>query len=247
MKRLIVRLLVAFIVVPGLVVGIIYSLDVNGFFALQDLKVDVLSSSAHEAFFKPLVMDVNQELDRQKGVSLWAMDLPGLVRQLQKRDWVDRVHVTRHWPKQLQVNIVPKEIRFLYLGKNGKFFPVTSEGEFLPPVEIDGAPDVVLLHGEVFEKNDTLRKKAVEVVSSIPESGRFSQKTISEIRYNSKEGFWATLVQSGIRVKLGDAHVALKAERVAQVLEYMESRELKARVIDADLSKKVLVRLRKDP
>jgi cell division protein FtsQ len=39
----------------------------------------------------------------------------------------------------------------------------------------------------------------------------------------------------------------LKAARVAQVIEYMETRQLEARVIDANLSKKVLVRLRKDP
>ena len=41
--------------------------------------------------------------------------------------------------------------------------------------------------------------------------------------------------------------IPIKAQRVSQVLEYMETRQLEARVIDANLSKKVLVRLRKDP
>jgi cell division protein FtsQ len=39
----------------------------------------------------------------------------------------------------------------------------------------------------------------------------------------------------------------LKADRVGQVLDYLEKHELDARVIDANLTKKVLVRLRKRP
>ena len=46
---------------------------------------------------------------------------------------------------------------------------------------------------------------------------------------------------------MGDDQFIVKGARVNQVLEYLESNEFKARVIDATLSQKVLVRLRKGP
>jgi cell division protein FtsQ len=106
---------------------------------------------------------------------------------------------------------------------------------------------VALLDGEQFEKNIEMRKKAIRLMSEVPADGKFSKRNISELRYDPKEGFWATLIQSGIRVKIGEENIPLKSARVAQVIEYMETRQLEARVIDANLSKKVLVRLRKDP
>ncbi len=56
-----------------------------------------------------------------------------------------------------------------------------------------------------------------------------------------------TMIKTGIQVKMGEDQVSLKSARVAQVVDYLETRQFDARVIDANLSKKVLVRLRKDP
>ena len=54
-------------------------------------------------------------------------------------------------------------------------------------------------------------------------------------------------MSSGMRVNLGDDEVLKKSLRVSQVLNYVDEHQLDARVIDANLSKKVLVRLRKGP
>ena len=124
---------------------------------------------------------------------------------------------------------------------------MTRDGNFLDTIETRQAPDVALLEGEIFLKKPELRKKAVEVLAELPEEGSFSQKSISEVRYDTKEGFWMTLIKSGIQVKIGEDKVGLKAARVSQVVDYLDSRQFEARVIDANLSKKVLVRLRKDP
>ena len=43
--------------------------------------------------------------------------------------------------------------------------------------------------------------------------------------------------------KYGEDQFEIKSSRVSQVIDYLENRDLKARVIDANLSKKVLVRL----
>ena len=55
------------------------------------------------------------------------------------------------------------------------------------------------------------------------------------------------LLQNGLQIKIGDEHVRTKSFRISKVLDYLDSKKFQARVIDANLSQKVLVRLRKDP
>jgi cell division protein FtsQ len=50
-----------------------------------------------------------------------------------------------------------------------------------------------------------------------------------------------------LRVKLGNENFESKSLRVSQVIDYIENKQIEARVIDANLSQKVLVRLRKEP
>jgi hypothetical protein len=162
-------------------------------------------------------------------------------------DWIERAMISRSWPATLSLKIVPYEVKLLYMAKAGKLVPIIKDGSFLTPVEAKQAPDVALLQGESFANKNELRKKAVDVIEQIPAEGSFSRKTISEIRYDGKEGFWMTMIKTGVQVKIGDDQVALKANRVSKVVDYLENRQFDARVIDANLSKKVLVRLRKDP
>ena len=70
---------------------------------------------------------------------------------------------------------------------------------------------------------------------------------VSEIGYDKKEGYWIKLLNSETRVQYGEDQFEIKSARISQVIEYLESRNLKARVIDANLSKKVLVRLQQSP
>jgi cell division protein FtsQ len=70
---------------------------------------------------------------------------------------------------------------------------------------------------------------------------------VSEIGYDRKEGSWIKLLNSETRVNLGEEQFEIKSARISQVIEYLEGRNLKARVIDANLSKKVLVRLQQNP
>jgi len=247
MKKLILSLIFGVVVIPLSVVGVIYSLNQSGFFNLDNIQIVVENSDGQSHFLKPLVSELDHEIDQARGISLWKLDLKKIETQVNAHSWVEQVSLTRRWPSQLQVSVVPREVKLLFVNADGSLSPIVEDGNFLPSVSAKEAPDVALLEGDVFKKDSSLRKKAVGVMNEIPKDGRFSRKTISEMNFDSKEGFWATLIQSGIRVKLGEENIPTKAARVGQVLEYMETRDLQARVIDADLSKKVLVRLRKDP
>lgn len=248
MKKFVFNLIFGFIILPTSLAGTLYYLNENGFFNIEKIEI-VLENPplGQEQFLRPHVDQLETSLARFKGVSLWNLKLKRISKEVDQLNWVESLNIKRSWPSTLSVLIRPYEVKLLYMAKGGKLVPIIKDGSFLDPVDSKQAPDVVLLEGEGFGKKGALRKKAVDVVDQIPAEGSFSRKTISEIRYDSKEGFWMTMIKTGIQVKMGEDQVSLKSARVAQVVDYLESRQFDARVIDANLSKKVLVRLRKDP
>ena len=247
MKKLIFKVFLAAVVIPAGVIGMIHWLNKSGFFNLDHIEIAIENGQQNSQYLQPLVADLDRRLEKYRNQSLWDLDLSKISAQIGELNWIEGNYLSRSWPTRLNVRITPKDVKLLYLSKMGDMFPIVEDGSFLSVVSSRQAPDVALLEGEVFEKNIEMRKKAVQTIAEIPLDGKFSKKNISELRYDPKEGFWATLIQSGIKVKIGEENIPLKAARVSQVIEYMETRELEARVIDANLSKKDLVRLRKDP
>ncbi|MBV2167366.1 MAG: FtsQ-type POTRA domain-containing protein [Bdellovibrio sp.] len=248
MKKLAVQLIFGFIVLPLSLAGSLYYLNQRGFFNVANIEVVLEGHKpGQEQFLRPHIDNLEASLGKYKGLSLWSIKLSSISREVSSLNWVDSLNIKRSWPATLSVRVQPHEVKLLYISKQGKLVPIIQDGRFLDPVETREAPDVAILEGEVFLKKTDLRKKAVDVIEQIPAEGSFSKKTISEIRYDSKEGFWMTMIKTGIQVKMGEDQVALKAARVSQVVDYLDSRQFDARVIDANLSKKVLVRLRKDP
>jgi cell division protein FtsQ len=247
-KKVILQLVFGFIILPSSLAGTLYYLNKNGFFNVTQVDIVLENPPAgQEQFLKPHVDDLEKLLSKYKGTSLWTVKLKNMSKEVSSLDWIEGLNIKRSWPSTLSVMVRPHEVKLLFMGKGGDLLPIIKTGEFLEPVKAKQAPDVALLDGEVFTKKTDLRKKAVEVIEQIPSEGSFSKKTISEIRWDAKEGFWMTMIKTGIRVKMGEDQMALKAARVSQVVDYLETRQFDARVIDANLSKKVLVRLRKDP
>ncbi|MNT10521.1 Cell division protein FtsQ [compost metagenome] len=248
MKKLVLKLIFGFIVLPLVIGGTLYSLNENGFFNISKIEVRLENAPANqEAFLNPLVQELEKDLQAYQGQSLWNIKLKKLSNVIDKEEWIETAALKRNWPSSLVVRVKPYEVKLLYLGKGSQLMPIIKDGQMLKAIDSRRAPDVALLGGEVFVKKPELRKKAVELMEEIPAQGSFSRKTISEIRFDQKEGFWMTMIKTGIQVKMGSDQIALKSARVAQVVDYLENRQFDARVIDANLSKKVLVRLRKDP
>jgi cell division protein FtsQ len=247
MKKIILKLILAVIVIPMSVIATIYWMDKSGFFNLDHIEITIENGRKDPQYLQPLVAELDRKLEKYRGLSLWDLDLNQMAEQVDGLLWIETHYLSRSWPTRLTVRITPKDVKLLFVAKNGQMIPIVEDGSFLPSVSSKQAPDVTLLEGELFEKSLEMRRKAVKTINDIPNKGMFSRGNISELRFDPKEGFWATLIESGIKVKIGEEAIPLKAARVSQVLEYIESRQLEARVIDANLSKKVLVRLRKDP
>ena len=245
--RIFFRIISVVVIIPFLLGGALFFLNQKGYFNLDRIEVLIDDGQLESHYLKPQVELVEKMIEIFRGQSLWHMDLAKLQKQIQDLNWVESVSLVRQWPATLKAKIKPLDVKLLLLTKKGEFFPVVRKGEILNSIEIKNIPDAMILRGDVFQKNLELRKKAVSVLESIPLEGTFSRAQISEMSYKEKEGFWLTLIRSGVEVRIGEELVPLKSARVSQVLDYLKSHQFEARVIDADLSQKVLVRLRKDP
>ena len=242
-----VKIVLGSLIIVSLFSFSIWTLNKGGFFNLTATDVMVENFKDQKSYLSPLIKQVNQNMMAYMGQSLWSLRLEKVEQSLETLPWVESVHVSVRWPVSLRIEIVAKPIPLLLAHHNGELLPITREGDLLPAIPASSAPSVPLVQGEIFEQQKLQRKKAVEIVQAIPESGNFSQSSISEIHYDSQSGFWIQLMSSGMRVNLGDDEVLKKSLRVSQVLNYVDEHQLDARVIDANLSKKVLVRLRKGP
>lgn len=243
----ILKFIFAFGVVPFVILGSLFWLNEKGFFNIDKIEITVENMVDQPQYLQPLVKKLDAIVEQERGISLWSLDLAKLNKKLNEFDWIQGINITRMWPSQLSVRVQVKEVKLVAVGHGGKLFPVVDQGQLLESVDAGEAPDVALLFGDAFEKKSELRKKAVDFVNELPREGAFSKKTISEIHYDEKEGFWLSLIKDNLKVKIGHDQISLKSARISQVIDYMESRQIDARVIDANLSKKVLVRLRKDP
>lgn len=247
MKKLIFRLVCFFVVLPSAVIGSLYYLEQRGVFNIEKIEVRLDDSYGDLVFLKPLLVRIENRLKSQNGKSLWAIKMREIKTSLVEEKWISQINIVRKWPSILTVQIRPHEVKMLWVSSRGELFPVLESGDMLGRVASNQAPDAPLLMGEKFRTDEDLRVQAIDFLRELPSSGPFNGNQISEIRYSEKEGFVVSLVQSGLQVKMGEDNLALKSARVSQVLEYMNNHQFEGRVIDANFSKKVLVKLRKAP
>ncbi len=234
---------------PFIAGGGLWILDQSGFFNVDRVEVEIEAVSPEK---KPLylatgVKALEEKMHLYRGSSLWSINLEQVSREISELKWVDQFHLARVWPSTLRLKISPQKILLLYKNEKGELRPLTADGNFLDAISPSEAPDVTILIGESFARKKKLRENALEVIKKVPSVGSFSRQTISELSYDSKDGFWMNLTQPRIHIKMGEGDIPMKSLRVSQVVDYLENQQLEARVIDANLPQKVLVRLRKDP
>ena len=152
---------------------------------------------------------------------------------------------SRYWPKTLHVYVVAKDVRALFFSKQGQMWLVADDGSLLSLSKKTPLPDLVVLRGERLKQNKELRQQAIGLLESLPSKGLFSEQYISDVGHTLKEGFWLSLVGSGTQVLMGQGRVEDKIKRINRVLDYVDVHKIESRTIDARLSKKVLVKLRK--
>lgn len=250
MLKKIIKFCLSLIVIPGLIVGSVWYLNKSHFFDVTEL--DFKTEFSKESPNGKSILDneigvLSKKLESFKGTSLFEVDLEKIQQTIEMENWVKSVEVYREWPNRLKIVIDAYDIVLLFWMNEKKIFPILENNRVLDPLSISQAPDrAITLEKKIFTETK-IRKKAIDLLGSLPLNGSFSTAKISEVGYDSKEGFWTELLNREMRVKLGNENFETKSLRVSQVLDYIENKQIEARVIDANLSQKVLVRLRKEP
>lgn len=239
--------LALFIIFPVVMGGLIWVLDQRGFFAISDIELQVMTTESQKAFTGPYVEELVQLFQALKGKSLLQTPLEEFTTILNGRRWIESFHAQREWPSKVVIQIHPKSIAFLMTSPkdlaSGTFRPVAENGEMLPKVPTAQLPKVALLTGEVFAKSEAKRKIAVELKKALPATGRIAVDQISEISFDPKVGFSVRTKHSPYEIHFGESDFSEKASRVSQVIDYLDKKGLTPTLIDANLSKKVLVRM----
>ncbi len=235
------------LIIPATFAFAIYTLDQNDIFLIQKVNLEISTSENQKNFPKNYVDELSKEFEALKGQSLMKTSLSQISNILKKEKWIKEFRVSRDWPSELKITILPHQLSYLLTSpkklSEGLFVPVTEDGELLSEIDSRQAPSLALLIGDDFKKDLEKRKKAIELLQSMPTQGKMSRAKLSEVSFDRRDGYWIQLIDSNVKIKFGENDFAMKSARVSQVLEYLEKKDLKARVIDANLSKKVLVRL----
>ncbi len=242
--KIVLRLFFGLVVIPGSIAALLFHLNRHGFFDLDRIDIVLVEAPANSLHLKPLVAQLDQALEAYRGQSLWSLKLEEISGKIGRLNWAEEHSVARSWPSTLTIKIRPYEVKAIFLESKDRFIPVIREGKLLDPVDPSLAPDVAVLEGAQFQSHVDLRKKAVAFLDEVPKEGAFSRRTISEVHWDAKEGFLVKMMKSGIDVRIGEDHFGLKSIRAGQVLEYLENRGVAAKSLDANLSKKVLVKLK---
>lgn len=221
-----------------------YGFDSNLFNRIK-VNVESLSEPSDTEQFKIIKNEILSDIKFLNKESLWEIDISKIVSEIKRKSWVEDVQLTRLFPNRLEVGISLKKVDAVFVDDAGIWMPVANDGTMLAKSSKSLIPDVPYLRGRRFYDSKELRKRAIEFLHLFPSSGNLASNQISEVFYEPKSGFEVLLAKSGTRVIFGQEALELKLKRVGKVLEYLEAKEIRGRVIDARFEKKILVRMRK--
>ncbi|MCB0368240.1 MAG: FtsQ-type POTRA domain-containing protein [Bdellovibrionales bacterium] len=247
MKKILIKISWIVVLLPILIAVPLWNLNNQGYFKLKNIQMNLMSSGSSASYMDTLKSNLEKKLLSYNGKSLFEIDLTNIATLLEKEKWIKSFEIQRSWPDSIEIKIKNYELVMLYWNEKNEVYPIFENNEILDRVEKKELPDRIYLFDKKIASNRELRSKAIEVIQRLPEKGPLRQSEIAEIGYDSKLGFWLQLIKNNILVKLGEEKIELKSERVSNVIDYLDSKQIDARVIDANLSQKVLVRLRKDP
>lgn len=231
----------------ALLIGSPILLQREGFFRIQSVSVRLNEGVMMPGWLEREWKTLEQKAQALKGRDLWKMELGDVESLLKTQPWIREVSLSRAWPSGLIISIDVKELKATARNGKGELIPILEDGQLLPIEKMASFVSLPMLSGEIDIHQRDQVAQALKILAQFPGEGVLSVDRVSEIGFHPQEGYWVLVMPFATKVRLGHNDVEKKISRVIQVMEYLDSRHIGARVIDADLSKKVVVRLRKTP
>lgn len=214
---------------------------------INTVTLEIEPNSKQDLLFQRIDTTLKPQLAAFEGKYFWQVPLRQVFELVSKDKRVSKVWVYREFPSRLRIQIEPRTPVLGFLSNDGRIYPVATDATLLPALSVNEAGDMPLLRGNELSDEPSLRELALELFDLIPTEGGFRKRDVSEIVYNKKEGFAVYINGTPAELRMGDSDFGPKISRVEKVLSYLESQNIKGRVIDARFSKKVVVRVRNNP
>lgn len=228
-----------FIVICGAVS--FYLTERAGIYKVYGVKFEITGSQKDQ--YTSFQGELESIVESEFGKNIWNINLKYILSQVSELNWVQDVQIQRQFPNRMSVVVLPKRV-VAHIKVSRRFSrPVTQGGDLLNKVKLLEVFDVPLLSHRPFLKNEALRERAAKILTNLPDSGDISMETISSVEYNrSVDKILFTLINHKFKFRLGNENIKVRIGRIEKVLEYLERHEMTAGVIDANFSKKVLVK-----
>lgn len=232
------------ILVPPLAVILLFiTLEHQGFFNVDKIEIQVNLNLEQKMFIVNDLQLIERDINTVKGHSLVRVGLKDIQLDLKKYPWIDTFRISKSWPSNLKIEITPFKIPMIVQSSSKSFVPVTASGELLKEIRLTEAPDVVVATQKKLLTDKIKREKALWFVSKLPDQGVLSQATVAGINLLDNDGFELQLMATSTKVILGEEDLENKINKASQVLDYIEKKQLKAKLVDANSGKKIIVRL----
>ncbi|MEQ1876675.1 MAG: FtsQ-type POTRA domain-containing protein [Bdellovibrionia bacterium] len=236
-----------FLCANGVIFGLVFAVMFkSGLFKVTHIELKTSEDKAAQAMFEVHGPGLSLKLARFKGREIWNVDVGEIAASVHDLSWIRGVSVRRVFPNTIRLDIDAKPVSAVVVTDAGKLVPISTDSSLLPPLPATKFPDVPIVRDRRILRDQKLRSLTVQLLRELPADGLLSAKNIAEVSSDHDDQFWLSLIEDGLQIKIGIENVPLRAARVEKVLEYLRSNQLQARVIDADFSKKVVVKLRKD-
>ena len=230
------------------VLGVITLLGFTGYelnrrLVVKDIQLELQKESIWEGNIEEIQSLLTEKLKIFVGKKIWMVSLKEVVRMVHSEPRIGSVQALRVFPNKILVKIQPRKPLLVLLNpETGKIHPLSMEGQILPPLSVKWVPDLPILRGSVFVNNKSVRQKALQFLTLLPEQGEFSRKEISEVKYSPTEkNLIFILSKNGKPIKAGREPARIKIKRIESVLRYLNQKNIQWRVIDARFSQKVVV------
>lgn len=244
--RRILRILVLSAGLSVAIAGVVLAMNAK-WTRVETIRLELAKESDEDLLFQRIKTTLQGQLSPFEGRYFWQVSLRSVFDRVSKDKRVRKVSIYREFPSVLRVVIEPHTPVLGFLSTDGRIYPVATDATLLPALPVKDAADMPLLRGEELRDEPKLREMALELFDKIPADGDFQKRDVSEILYSKKDGFDVYLSGISSQVRMGDTDFGPKISRVQRVISYLESQNIKGRVIDARFNKKVVVRVRKAP
>lgn len=232
-------------ILPSLFVFSFLALNKGDFFKIENLEFSLEGPVNQQGYFEAQVKKTQQDFDGLIGSSIWDVSRKNIQEILLAKPWVEGFMLIKHWPSSIEVSIQISPVLF-FISHKGKLRPYFANhqqgGEVKDISELNIAPTIEFqTSGNI---DEPILRDAATLAQTISSTNLMGHQNIEKIHWSKAKGFRAFLHSPKTEVLLGSADFIGRAERVTQVLEYLQRHQIEARVIDSNFTKKVLVRLR---